>query len=127
MQIHLIGLCIAVFTILGIVGWIAFPAISKIAELSVRILAAIGFALVWIELAMASGMADARFLLNDLPFRPINNLGIVGATIFGAYFLVKLPQGTLKPLPTLLIKTSLLLGLYVVQAVFFDTSMGRLT
>ena len=121
------GTAIAIlFLIIGSLAvWIAFPRFANALRLVVITLAVMGFGLVWFELARAAVIVDPRFTLQDLPFHPINCMGVIGATVFGSYILLKLPSGLLKPLPATLIKASFILSLFIAQLMLFESFITR--
>lgn len=88
------------------------------AQRAMVVIAAAGFALCWWEIIFAlQSQADAVYVLTDLPFRPVNNLGVIGAQIFGSYLILKTPSGRLKPVPAVAVKVGLAVCLWLFQSV----------
>lgn len=94
---------------------------QKHAERAMVALAVVAFVLCWWELTYALQLQESSvFRLPELPFRPINNLGIVGAQVFGGYLIFKLPHQHLKAVPLFLIKSGLCVCLWAFQAVVWQ-------
>lgn len=119
---HVLGLAVVALSLLCLATWIAMPKFAPVLRVVVVGLAMFGFALVWAELARATVIRDPRFLLESLPFRPINNLGLIGANVFGGYMLLKLPAGLLRPFPATVIKLTFVAGLVIVQLMIYETA-----
>ena len=88
--------------------------------------AAAGFVLCWWEILSAlRSQAGAVYVLTDLPFRPVNNLGIFGAQVFGSYLILKTPSGRMKPVPAVAVKVGLAVCLWVFQSVVWQVAVPR--
>lgn len=70
---------------------------------------------------IALNVRDPRFLLEGLPFQPLNNLGVIGATVFASYLVFKMPPGRLRPLVATAIKASFVVGTYILQLVAYES------
>lgn len=110
------GLAIAVLVGLGVLLAIIFPSFRPILLRSLPVLAITGAGLVWIELTRALLPNPNRiYELSDLPFRPINNFGLLGSTLFIGYLLFCLPHGKVPPIPLFFIRAALVAAFYLVQ------------
>ena len=88
--------------------------------------AAVGFLLCWWEIVFAlRAEAGAVYVLTDLPFRPVNNLGMFGAQVFGSYLILKTPSGGLKPMAGVAVKVGLAVCLWVFQSVVWQVAVPR--
>ena len=107
------------------VVWVA-TRYKTFAERTMVAAAAAGFVLCWWEIVFAfRAQAGAVYVLTDLPFRPVNNLGIVGAQVFGSYLILKTPSGRLKPAAAVAVKVGLAVCLWVFQSVVWQVAVPR--
>lgn len=117
---HLTALILDVAIIAATAWWIFRPALRRRFELITTWCAALGFAVVWGELVRASLPADRIYLLTEMPFQSVNNNGLFGSTVFAAYIVYKLPRGDRAWWLDFVLKSVLILGLYLVQLMLFN-------
>ena len=107
------------------VVWVA-TRYKTFAERTMVAAAVAGFVLCWWEIVFAyRAQAGAVYVLIDLPFRPVNNLGMIGAQIFGSYLILKTPSGRMKPVPAVVVKVGLAVCLWVFQSVVWQIAVPR--
>lgn len=110
------GLAIAVLVGLGVLLAIVFPGLRSTVLRLLPVLAITGAGLVWVELTRALLPNPNRiYELADLPFRPINNFGLLGSTLFIGYLFFCLPDGKVPPIPLFFIRAALVAAFYLVQ------------
>lgn len=123
--IHGVALAIDGSLLALAVVWIA-TRYKMFAERTMIMVAAAGFVLCWWEILFALwAQVGAVYVLTDLPFQPVNNLGMIGAQIFGSYLILKTPSGRMKPLPAVVVKVGLVVCLWVFQSVVWQTAVPR--
>jgi hypothetical protein len=102
-------------------AWIVLAKLGPWFRQAVFLLALLGLGLVWTELLVAAGTLDSQvFRLTQLPIRPTNNLGVVGGTVFFAYMVTRGPRGKLAPWQSVMVKSLLVLGFWMLQWVAWD-------
>ena len=80
------GCLVDVAVILGCVAWLVWPKRARIWEMVLLVVVALGAPIAWLELVHAlSTQPNGVYVLGELPYRPINNVGIVGSTVFLLY------------------------------------------
>lgn len=123
-RIHTFAVGVDVLILLLIAAWIIRGSLKKWLEPAVLTLAILGFGLVWYELvgAMTLNLPQAEF--TELPYRPINQFGLVGSGVFFAYLISKIQMPKLKPVATILIKLAFVFCSYLVQLMFYDFLVG---
>ncbi|MCB0825802.1 MAG: hypothetical protein KDC26_06405 [Armatimonadetes bacterium] len=123
-RIHTLAVGVDILILLFIAAWIIRGSLKKWLEPIVIGLAIMGFGLVWYELvgAMALHLPQAEF--TELPYRPMNQFGLVGSGVFGAYLIAKIQMPKLKPVASVLIKLAFVICSYLMQLMFFDFLMG---
>lgn len=90
-------------------------------------LAAAGAGLCWIEVGLAlKTQPNPIYVLRELPFRPINNLGLGGAQVFLTYLVFKIPEGGLRMWPALVIKAALALCVWLLQLAVWEMVLRRM-
>jgi hypothetical protein len=90
-------------------------------------LSVIGAILCWAEIGVAlRTQPNPVFVLRELPFRPINNLGLAGAQVFLTYLVFKIPDGGMRTWPALVVKASLALCLWLLQLAIWEVVWKRL-
>ncbi|HXH60727.1 MAG TPA: hypothetical protein VNI20_05155 [Fimbriimonadaceae bacterium] len=124
-QMHLVGNVIdgAIFAFAAV--WL-MTRFTKFAEVAMIVLAAVGMVLCWVELVYAVHVSThSIYVLSDLPFQPINNVGVVGAQVFGSYLILKSASGSLKGWRAWLVKGALAVGLWLFQSVVWHVWIAR--
>jgi len=87
----------------------------------VGILAYLGVLLAWSEIMLAlRSQPTELYRLVDLPYRPMNNFGLLGAQIFVTYLVFKLPAGRLGAWQVFLLRTSLAIGAFLAQLLVYE-------
>jgi hypothetical protein len=87
--------------------------------------ALVGIALAWYELArIVNAPANPLYVFDALPFRPVNNFGLLGAQIYGSYLLLKLPDGDLPKWLSFIVKIGFAACFFALQAVAWDWMAG---
>jgi len=85
-------------------------------------LAYIGILLAWSEILIAvRSQPTELYRLTQLPYRPMNNSGLLGAQVFASYLVFKLPPGRLGGWSNFWIRFAIALGVLVAQLLIFDT------
>ena len=119
-QIHLGALVIDGLMI----GLVAIWFLSRLRGWPLRLLpivAGLGFLLCWGELLYALRLQEgAIYVLMDLPFRPVNNGGVIGAQVFGTYLILRIPNEKLKGWRVWLVGAGLSLALWFFQVVLWQ-------
>lgn len=116
-SIHTISVSLNILFLVCAGLWI-IGKFKKPAQWTMIGIAAVAVVLCWAELLYSLRLIEgAVYTLPELPWRPINNLGIVGAQVFGSYLIFKLPQTSLKAMPAFLVKAGLCVCLWFAQAV----------
>ena len=100
--------------------WLASPW-KRLAERAMTVVAVLGLLLCWVEIVYATKLATgAVFILPQLPFRPVNNVGMVGAQVFGTYLLFKAPVVRLAGWRALLVKLVLAVAFWFFQSILWQ-------
>lgn len=121
MLLHNLALVVNALFLVTIATWIFLSRRQVPFGWVPQALAVIGAALAWTELMIARGtQPNSVYLLESLPIRPINNLGIIGAQVFLTYLIFKSPSGSLKTWPSLVVKSALALCLWLFQLCAWD-------
>ena len=124
--LHLLAVLIDFVLLVAIALWIFKAEKAKIWSGVVGTACAVGIVLVWLELGVAVRPDIAQqYLLPGLPFRPINNLGLIGASVFLGYLTLRMPSGSINPVPAVTTKVALWLGLFGMQWVLFESVARR--
>lgn len=125
-ELHTAAYVVNIAIVALIALWI-FMARRRVSFLWVIMaLAAVGAVLCWIEIGIALGtQPNPIFVLRELPFRPINNLGLVGSQIFLMYLIFKIPQGGMKTWPALVVNLALSLCLWLLQLAVWEVVWSR--
>ncbi len=112
--------------ILCVTFWIFQSQFRAVLEPALAGLAFIAIVLVWVEISHAVHLqGHTLYRLNELPFHPVANSGLVGSTIFGGYLLSKIPEGHETPWVTWLIKLAYIGGLFCLQLVAFELLLNN--
>ncbi len=101
--------------------WILFGR-RTVVERALVGLALTGIALCWIEAVRAlATQPNPVFVLSELPFRPVNNMGLVGSQVFATYLLLKAPDSRMSPGRSLAVKAGLAVCVWLVQWLVWDS------
>lgn len=104
---HQAALIIDIAILAFVALWIVSPW-KKASQTVLITLAGAGIGVCWSEAINAAQLqTDSVYVLSGLPFFPLNNIGIVGAQLFGTYLLFKIPTRGLKKIAEILIKVAL--------------------
>lgn len=126
--LHWMSVLVDLVLVVCVAGWIFRSASAGIWANVIGVACAIGIVLVWLELGIAlKPDPTMNYLLPGLPFRPINNVGLVGASVFLGYLTLRMPSGTINPVPAVTTKMALWLGLFGMQWVLFESVAKRLS
>lgn len=114
------GLAVSLGVLVSTLAWIVLRRSAWLMGV-VRVLAVAGILLAWGEIVRASNsQPDPVFVLNQLPFRPVNNMGVVGAQAFASYLILRGPSGSGSPWAWLLAKAGLSVCVWMFQLVVWD-------
>lgn len=114
-QLHWAGMVLCGLVVLAVLVWLATP-LKKQARFALVCLAIAGFLLAWGEVFYAlQAQEGSIYILSDLPFRPVNNLGVIGAQVFGTYLILKSPAGRLVGWKAWAVRVGLAIGLWYFQ------------
>ena len=120
-----LGIAIDILIISAVVGWLVWPHGRKGFELAAMIGALLGPPIVWGELILALyTQPNGVFVLDSLPVRPVNNLGVLGASVFFLYLLSK-QQFSKKMWIDLLVKLVSATVVVLGQTLIFQTLVAR--
>lgn len=118
---HASSLGIDFLVVLTVAAWIFLWQKSEAWGALTLALCLGGAALGWAELIRATVPTPGRvYLLQGLPFSPVNNGGIAGTTLFAGYATTKIPLGTLTLPAKILLRIAACLGLFVAQWIVFE-------
>ncbi len=118
-QLHLAATVLDVLVFLLVGLWIVTPWRGRVRAV-LGAVCVVAIVLGWGELVYAVRAQDgAVYRLLDLPFRPINNLGVIGAQVFGTYLILRSPTRRLKGWRWFLVAAMLSIGLWVFQNVLW--------
>lgn len=85
-QTHAVGFAVDVAVIVTMAVWFMRPYRRFWPETVLGLLATVGLFNCWAEIMVAlNARHGAMYRLDDLPFRPINNWGLLGAYVFMLY------------------------------------------
>lgn len=117
--LHWAGLAVNACVIALVMVWMVSPIKGTVRTL-LGAMAAAGAVLCWVELVYALKLQQgAVYALLDLPLRPINNLGVIGAQVFGTYLILRSPTERLRGWRWWLVSAGLSLGLWLFQNVLW--------
>ena len=120
-NIHTLSVSLNIAFIACAAVWLV-SRFKKPTERAMTVIACLSLVLIWTEMALAlKAVEGAVYTLPELPFRPINNLGIAGSQVFGSYLIFKLPVANLKPLSVNLLKAGLCVCLWLLQAILWQS------
>jgi len=81
----------------------------------------LGILLAWSEIFLAlRTQPNELYRLTQLPFRPINNSGLLGAQVFASYLVFKLPPGRLGAWSNFWIRFAIAVGILAFQLLLFE-------
>ena len=114
-QIHTLAIGIDAIVLLTAVVWLVSPW-KRIAQSAMYFIAVFGFALCWGEVFYALQLQkNAVYELQQLPFIPVNNVGVAGAQVFGSYLILKSPSGKLGGWQSWVVKVGLCVAFWFFQ------------
>lgn len=120
-RFHVLDVAVNTLVVVCTLLWIVFPVSRSAMKPSLVVLAIGGFLLCWAEVFWAARLnTGGVYHLSDLPFRPVGNTGLLGAQVFGAYLLLKMPSGKLTGGQAVLLKVALAVCLWLFQYLFWD-------
>jgi hypothetical protein len=115
-QIHTLALVVDGLLIGLALLWLVTP-LKRLGQVGMPIVAAAGLVLCWAEVLYAQRLQEgAVYVLLQMPFRPVNNVGVIGAQVFGTYLILRSPSGRLVGWRAWLVKAGLALGFWFFQA-----------
>ena len=114
-QIHALALTVDAAMIALVMLWLVSP-FKRASQIAMTVVAAIGLLLCWAEIVYAVRIqAGAVFVLQQLPFQPVNNFGVGGAQVFASYLIFKFPSGRLAGWRSALVKVGLCVAFWMFQ------------
>ncbi len=114
-QIHTLALVIDGLIIGLAVVWMV-PRLARFAEGAMVAVAALGLLLCWFEVVYALRLqAGTVYVLPSLPFQPVNNVGVLGAQVFGSYLILKSPSGHMQGWRAWAVKLALAVAFWFFQ------------
>lgn len=123
---HVAGLVIDFLIVLVVTVWIFAWKKAEIWQVLLMALCLTGFVLSWTELYRAIAPDPFRvYLLEGLPFGPINNKGLLGASVFVGFFAMKLPLGSIGQFAKVILRLILWVAIFGVQWMLFEKVMVR--
>jgi hypothetical protein len=118
--LHTVSLVVDVLMVALPLAWLA-TSYKSLAQKALYYVAAFGLLLAWGEVLYALRLQEgAVYQLGQLPFRPINNLGVIGAQVFATYLILNSPAGRLTGWRAFLVKCALALGFWYFQAIVWQ-------
>jgi len=85
-----LSLALDALVVLTVLVWLVWPRTKRAASVVLLFCAVVGPPLVWGELMLAMlSQRGAMYVLTGLPFRPINNFGLIGSSAFWLYLVSK--------------------------------------
>jgi len=123
---HISGMVIDALIVLCVLVWIFFSRRAELWSFLVMSLCLGGFLVAWAETIKAVVPDPTRvYQLDGLPFYPMNNMGVLGASVFFGYFAMKLPVGEVGKFTTVMLRLTLWVGLFCVQWMIFEQLVSR--
>lgn len=120
-----ISLVVDALVVVAVLAWLIWPTLRKVSTVVLMACAVTGPPVVWGELVLALlSQRGAVYLLTGLPFRPVNNFGLIGSTVFWLY-LVSRQRFAPKLWIDVLAKAALAVGVVVGQMWVFQTLAAR--
>ena len=87
-----IGVALYLVVLAAVAGWLVWPNRRPLFEWTLVVAASLVPPVAWAEIAVSVGSRNNPvFVLDALQFHPVNNVGVLGATVFLLYLLVKQP------------------------------------
>ena len=124
---HLCAIFIDFAIVLTVGVWIFASRKAEVWSFLRAALCISGLVIGWAELFNAVKPLDSRvYVLEGLPFSPLNNAGLLGSAVFIGYFAMKVPTGVLSKFAAVLMKLLLWIGLFGVQLILFEQLTERL-
>lgn len=123
--LHVAGAGIDAALVFSTLALIWLPERSRAIRRAMAGLAVLGIGLVWWELVRAATPNPvAVYRLSELPFRPTNNSGILGAQAFFMYLLAKCPSSSLGRW-SIWVKALLVGAFWLLQLAVWDVVRAR--
>ena len=125
---HVLAFLLDFLMVAWVALWLFIPRRAILWQLLLLSTAIVAGGLVWLELYRATVPDASRvYVLDSLPFRPVNNFGLVGAGVFFGYITLKLPVGRLSTLPAVLVRFALAFSVLGLQWMLYDALSTRLS
>lgn len=125
---HVAGATIDFAIVIVVAAWIFAAKKAEIWGFLLMALCMGGLVVGWAELVHALTPNPNRvYVLQGLPFSPVNNAGLLGAAVFMGYFATKVPMGSMGMFVKLALKVALWVGLFGVQWILFEQMAGRIS
>ncbi len=123
---HTTAIVVDALIVIVVFIWIFFSRRSELWSFCVMALCLGGFLISWAEIIRAVVPDPTRvYQLEGLPFFPVNNLGLFGASVFFGYFAMKLPVGEVGKFVKVMLRLTLWIGLFGVQWMIFEQLVSR--
>lgn len=120
-RFHTVDVGVNTLVVVCTLFWIVLPATRSVMKPLILLLALLGFGLCWSEVVWATNLdTHGTFHLTNLPFRPVGNSGLLGAQVFGAYLILKMPSGKVREGQAVLLKIGLVVCLWLLQVLVWD-------
>ncbi len=119
-QMHTLAIVIDGLMVALAMLWMVFQ-LKRFAQVGMVIVAVLGFALCWIEIVYALNLqAGTVYKLPGLPFQPVNNVGVIGAQVFGGYLILKTPSGKVQGWRAWVVKLALVTAFWFFQSMVWQ-------
>lgn len=123
---HISGMVVDALVVLVVLVWIFVSQKAEVWGFLVMALCLGGFLLSWAEAIRAVTPDPTRvYRLEGLPFYPLNNLGLFGASVFFGYYAMKLPVGEVGRFAKVMLRGTVWVGLFGVQWMIFEQMVSR--
>lgn len=124
-QLHTLALTVDVSMLALVMLWLVSP-LKRACQVAMSTVALIGLVLAWGEVLYAVRLQEgAVFVLQNLPFQPVNNFGVAGAQVFASYLIFKLPSGRLTGWRSVLVKLGLCFAFWMFQFMVWQMVVSR--
>jgi hypothetical protein len=119
-QIHTLALVVDGLVIALVMLWMVFQ-LKRFAQVAIVGVAALGLALCWFEVLYALRLQEGTvYVLGNLPFQPVNNVGVAGAQVFGSYLILKTPSGKVQGWRAWAVKLALAVAFWFFQSMVWQ-------
>lgn len=125
-SLHALGNAMAVLILVSVLAWLIWPQHKLIAQYGIALACVVDIPAIWLEIVMALKTQPGNvFLLLDLPYRPIHNFGLAGATGMLLYLISQLQIGK-TPKSDALWKLAAGIGLAFLQTTIYQLLVQRI-